>query len=105
MKKQKENKLMWKILIILLLLFAVVIWFKGEYDKKQILEDYSDCVIKKNLCNGYLNETLQGWKQCIFAVGYSLNMTDEEIEYELGEGENPFYLNSTKELNSTEGTK
>ncbi len=92
---KETSKLMWKILIILILLFAVVIWFKGEYDKGKIYEDYSDCVVKKSACTNILNETLIGWRQCIFGVGYLLNMTDEEIEEELETGENPFYLNST----------
>jgi len=99
-KKPKENTLLWKLIIVLLLLFAVVIWFKGEYDKKEIYEYYSDCMLKKNLCNGAVNETLIEWKKCIFAVGGLMDMTDKEIEAELDDS-NPFYLN----LNSTGGNK
>lgn len=94
-KKKPERKLMWKILIILIFLFAVVIWFKGEYDKKEIYERYSDCNVKKNVCNDVLNQTLVEWKRCIFAVGGLMNMTYGEIELELNKS-NPFYLNNSK---------
>ncbi len=95
---EKNKTIGWKVIAILFLLLAFIFFMKGEYDKKQLHEDYSDCITKKNVCTNVLNETLKGWKECIFAVGYSLNMTTEEIEYELDVGTNPFYLNSTKEV-------
>jgi len=91
---ENKNKLMWKVLIVLLLLFVVVIFFKQEYDKKQIYEDYSDCIIKKNVCNDVLNWTLVEWKKCIFAAGDLMDMTKEEIELALN-NKNPFYLNDS----------
>lgn len=90
--EKKQNKLIWKILIILILLFAVVIWVKGEYDKKEITERYNDCMTKKLVCTNVLNQSLIEWKKCIFAVGGLMNMTEEEINQKLDEG-NPFYLN------------
>lgn len=109
MTKQNNKNILWKIIAILFFVLAIVFFVKGEYDKKQIVEeyennqiyeDYSDCEIKKNVCTYVLNETLKGWRECIFTVGYSLNMTYEEIEYELEIGKNPFYLNNPGGFNN-----
>ena len=100
MKKEINKNLGWKLIAILFFLLAVVFFFKGEYEKKQINEGYVDCMIKKNICTNNLNKSLQGWRQSIFLVGYSLNMTDEEIEYSLETGENLFYLNNTGGFNN-----
>ena len=96
----EQNKINWKfavnLIVIILLVIMIIFYIKtaSEKDKlsKELYEDYEDCMIKKAICTKVLNESIQGWRQCIFTVGYSLNMTDEEIEHTLETGENPFYL-------------
>jgi len=100
MKKEKinENKVVaWKLITILFLLLTVVIFVKSEYEKKELYKEYSDCILKKNLCNTYFNESMKGLKECIFSFGHTLNFTDKEIEDELN-NPNPFYLNITREV-------
>lgn len=92
--KNKINP--WKVVAILLLVFSVAIFFKGEYEKKQINENIIDCNLKKNLCTSTLNQSMIGWTECIYNFGYYMNLTDSEIKAALSKplgSEDDFYLN------------
>jgi len=104
MKKQKENReIQWKqVTIVLALLFLLSIGFliKEDFKNKDLLEKYTDCQLKKELCVNIFNESLMEWKKCIFSFGtLYLNLTEEEINERVEKGEMFYKLNNTEVIN------
>lgn len=90
MKKKEFNQ--WKIAAICFLTLALLILIVEEYSKQKCFEDNLNCNLKKDFCINSLNESLQGWHQCIVNFGMlHFNLTEEEIETKLNLGET-FYL-------------
>lgn len=77
MKKQINP---YKILSILFLLFAAMLFFKGEYDKREINLALGNCRELKGICVDTLNTSLIGWYETMVSCGkYCFNLTEEEI--------------------------
>jgi len=79
MKKEFNS---WKIIAILFFLFGVVLFFYSEYNNKQIVNSYNDCINEKEFCITSFNESLRGWKECMYNLGGFYNVTNEEIDNE-----------------------